>query len=88
VSFRVEFGGGAQMGGAQMQFHTLPEEAKEALIERAVDLAERPWDAVVRPPGQDGRFREIVFGSGNGILGFFVDEDSEVIRIFDIVWIG
>jgi hypothetical protein len=44
VSFRVEFG-----GGAQMQFHTLPEEAKDALIERAVDLAEHPWDAVVRP---------------------------------------
>lgn len=55
----------------------------------AVDLAERPWDdAVVRPPGDDPRFRETVFGSGNGILGFYVDELSELIRIFDIVWIG
>ena len=83
MSFRIEFG-----GGAQIQFHTLPEQAKDALIERAVDLAERPWDAVVRPPGEDRRFRETVFGSGSGILGFFVDEEAQVIRIFDIVWIG
>ena len=71
-----------------LQFHTLPEGAKDALIERAVDLAERPWDALVRPPGEDLRFRETVFGSGNGILGFFVDDVAEVIRIFDIVWVG
>ena len=83
MSFRVEFG-----SGARLQFHTLPEEARDALIERAVELADRPWDALVRPPGNDPRFRETVFGSGNGVLGFFVDDNAEVIRIFDVVWIG
>ena len=84
MTYRVEFG-----GGAQVQFHTLPENARDALIERAVELAERPWDNVaVRPPGTDERFRETVFGSGTGILGFYVNEDAKLIQIFDIVWIG
>jgi hypothetical protein len=47
-----------------------------------------PWDAVARPPGDDPRFPEKVFGSGNGILGFYIDGQSEIIRIFDIVWMG
>jgi hypothetical protein len=83
VSYRVEFG-----GGAQVQYHSLPEYAQDTLIERAVELADDPWDAVVRPPGADTRFRETVFGSGNGLLGFYVDEAAQLIRIFDIVWIG
>jgi hypothetical protein len=82
VSFRVEFG-----GGAQAQFHSLPARAKDALIARAAELADHPWDAQVRPPGDDPRFRETLFGSGNGILGFFADEETKLIRIFDIVWI-
>ncbi len=41
----------------------------------------------MRPPGDDGRFRETVFGSGNGLLGFYVDEDAQLIRIFDDVWL-
>jgi hypothetical protein len=82
VSFRVEFG-----GGAQIQFHTLPDAAKDALVERAAELADRPWDAWVRPPGDDLRFRETLFGSGSGIFGFFVNEEANLIRIFDIVWL-
>lgn len=83
MTYRVEFG-----GGAQVQFHSLPEDAREALIEKAVELADQPWDAAIKPPGADIRFREAVFGSGNGLLGFYLDEDAELIRIFDIVWIG
>jgi hypothetical protein len=83
VSYRVEFS-----GGAQVQFHSLPERARDALIERAAELAMQPWDAVVRPLGDDPRFREAVFGAGSGILGFYLDEDAQLIRIFDIVWIG
>ena len=83
MSYRVEFG-----GGAQVQYHSLPEDAQDALIDRAVELTDDPWDAVVRPPGTDTRFRETVFGSGNGLLGFYVDEAAQLIRIFDIVWIG
>jgi hypothetical protein len=29
-----------------------------------------------------------VFGSGQGVLSFHVNETAELIRIFDIVWIG
>jgi hypothetical protein len=83
MSYRVEFG-----GGAQVQFHSLPEEARDLMVERAVELADEPWDAVVRPPGNDPRFRETTFGSGNGLLGFYVNEDARLIRIFDIVWVG
>ena len=83
MSYRVEFG-----GGAQVQFHSLPEYARDALVGCATELATRPWDAVVRPPGEDPRFREAVFGAGRGILGFYLDEDVQLIRIFDIVWIG
>jgi hypothetical protein len=83
VTYRVEFG-----GGAQTQFHTLPKDARDALIERAVDLADQLWDAVIRPPGNDPRFRETVFGAGSGVLGFYLDEDARLIRIFDIVWVG
>jgi hypothetical protein len=54
----------------------------------ALELAMQPWDAMIRPPGEDRHFREAVFGSGSGILGFFLDEDAQLIRIFDIVWIG
>jgi hypothetical protein len=84
VTYRVEFG-----GGAQVQFHTLPKDARDALVERAVDLAEIPWDnTAVLPPGDDPAFRETVFGSGQGVLSFHVNETAELIRIFDIVWIG
>ena len=78
MSYRVEFG-----GGAQVQFHSLPGEARDGLVE----LADEPWDATVRSPGVDTRFRETVFGVGHGLLGFYIDEDAQLIRIFDIVWI-
>jgi hypothetical protein len=83
VSYRVEFG-----GGAQAQFHSLPEHARDALVDWAAELAGQLWDAVIWPPGDDPRFREAMFGSGSGILGFYLDEDAQLIRIFDIVWIG
>ena len=42
----------------------------------------------MRPPGGDTSFREAVFDHGRGLLGFHVDEDALLIRIFDIVWLG
>jgi hypothetical protein len=46
VSYRAEFG-----AGAQVQDHQLPAAARDALIERAVELPDRPWDADYRSPG-------------------------------------
>jgi hypothetical protein len=42
-------------------------------VMRLSDVLRQPWDAVVRPPGDDARFREAVFGSGSGILGFYLE---------------
>jgi hypothetical protein len=81
--YRVEFG-----VGAQAQFHSLPVEARDALIDCAVMIAERPSDAALRPPGADARFRETTFGFGGGIVGFYVDDGAKLIRIFDIVWLS
>jgi hypothetical protein len=74
LTYRVEFG-----GGAQVQFHGLPQDARDAQVERAADLADEPWDAVVLPPGDYPAFRETVFGSGQGILAFHVDDSARLI---------
>jgi hypothetical protein len=34
------------------------------------------------------RFREVVFGAGQGILGLYLDQEAQLIRIFDVVWVG
>lgn len=84
MSYRVIFG-----GGAAIQYHDLPELGQDALVARAVRLAEAPWDdAVVLPPGDDAAFRETVFGAGRGLLAFHVNESEEIIRIFNIVWVA
>lgn len=57
-------------------------------MQRAVELARAPWDASVLPPGDAASFREAVFGDGRGLVDFYVDDKSETIRIFNLVWIG
>ena len=47
-----------------------------------------PWHAIVMPPGDDPAYRQAVFGSGWGLLTLHVDDDAELIRIFDLIWIG
>jgi hypothetical protein len=59
-----------------------------ALVERVVHLVDEPWDASVMPPGDDPAFRMTVFDAGNGLLSFHADDTAEIIRIFDITWIG
>jgi hypothetical protein len=73
---------------ALVQLRGLPSEAFDALLDRVVELVNEPWDAVVMPPGNDPAYRQSVFGSGWGLLTFHVDDDAELIRIFDLIWIG
>jgi len=40
------------------------------------------------PPGDDPAYRRTVFGAGWGLLTFHVDDNAELIRIFDLIWIG
>jgi hypothetical protein len=83
VTYRVRF-----EGPALVQLRGLPGEAFDAPLERVAELVEAPWDAVVMPPGDDPAYRRAVFGSGWGLLTFHVDDDAELIRIFDLIWIG
>lgn len=83
MTYRVAFA-----GDAALHFHTLPSEAQDAVVQRAADLAEEPWDATVLPPGNDPAFRGTVFGDGRGLMSFYLDETEATIRIFEIVWIG
>jgi hypothetical protein len=60
----------------------------DAIVERVVDLVDEPWDANVMTRGGDPAYRQVTFGQGYGLLTFRVDEEAELIRIFDIAWIG
>jgi hypothetical protein len=40
------------------------------------------------PPADDPAYRMTVFSSGYGLLTFHNDDTTEIIRIFDITWIG
>jgi hypothetical protein len=70
-----------------VQLNGLPGAAFDALLQRVVDLAEEPWDAAV-PPGKDPAYGMTVFGAGYGLLTSHADDASEIIRIFEITWIG
>ena len=83
MSYRPEF-----EGDALVQLNGLPKAAFDALVERVAVLVLEPWDATVIPPGNDPVYRWTIFGGGYGLLSFRVDEATEVIRIFDILWIG
>lgn len=83
MTYRVEF-----EGGALVQLNGLPKDAFDAIVERVVDLVKEPWDATVMPPGNDPAYRRTVFGTGYGLMTFHVDDAEELIRIFDILWIG
>lgn len=83
MSYSVRF-----EGGALVQLNGLPAVAFDALLERVVVLVDEPWDAAVIPPGDDPAYRMTVFGAGNGLLSFYADDAAELLRIFDITWIG
>lgn len=83
MRYRVVFA-----AGAAIQYHHLPAAGQDALVRRAVELAHAPWDASVLPPGDSPAFREAVFGDGHGLAEFYVDDESETLRIFNLVWIG
>ncbi len=83
MSYQVRF-----EGPALIQLNGLPSAAFDALVERVVALVDEPWDATVMPLGDDPAYRVTVFGSGYGLLSFHADDTAEIIRIFDITWIG
>jgi len=83
MTYQVEFD-----GAALVQLNGLPSAAFDALVQRVVALVEEPWDADLMAPGDDPAERQVTFGEGYGLLSFHVDDAGELIRIFDIAWIG
>jgi hypothetical protein len=83
VTYQVRFD-----GQALVQLHGLPSDAFDALFARVLELVDAPWDARVIPGSNDPAYRQAVFGSGFGLVNFQVDEDAELIRIFNLTWIG
>jgi len=83
MTYRVEFD-----GAALIQLNGLPSAAFDALVQRVVNLVEEPWDADLMAPRDDPAERQATFSEGYGLLSFHVDDAVELIRIFDITWIG
>ena len=83
MTYRIEF-----EGAALVQLNGLPSAVFDALVQRLVALVEEPWDADLTAPGDDPAYRQTIFGDGYGLLSFHADDANELIRIFDITWIG
>ena len=83
MSYQVRF-----EGKALVQLSGLPSAAFDAIVARVVDLVDEPWDAVVMTRGGDPAYRQVTFGQGYRLLTFRVDDEDELIFIFDIAWIG
>jgi hypothetical protein len=76
--------------GAIAQFSDLMGDkvSYDALMERIIQLVDAPWDAwPVYPGGDEPEFRETQFGE-HGLLSFRVDEDTESLVIFNILFAG
>ena len=81
MSYRVEF-----HASALAQLHGLPPSAFDALVERVGKLVGAPWESLSLDRDESA-FRQCIFG-GLGLLSFHVDDDRELIRIFDVTWVG
>ncbi|WP_433497562.1 hypothetical protein ACQP1K_21830 [Sphaerimonospora sp. CA-214678] len=76
-------------GRALYELNGLPQEVRDgALLERLIELLRNPWDAVAERPGQSV-VRQAFFGDDSqGMITFILDEDTQTLRIIDILWIG
>lgn len=76
-------------GRALYELNGLPAEVRNGpLLERLLRLLAEPWDGVPERPYQS-EVRHAFFGDGDqGMLTFIVHEQSESLRIIDILWAG
>jgi hypothetical protein len=76
-------------GRALYELNGLPEQVRnDPLVERLLQLLESPWDAVPERPGQS-MVRHAFFGEDDqGMPTFVVHDQTETLRIVDILWVG
>lgn len=81
MSYRVEFHAAAlaQLGG-------LPPEAFDALVKRTAELVNAPWDAWILHTDEP-TFRQTMFHQF-GLMSFHIDEQRQLVKIFDVTWVG
>ena len=80
----------ALTGRALAQFSDIKDDKViyDAPIDKLLWPIDAPWDAwPVYPDGDEPEFREAQFGE-HGLLSFRVDDNAEVLIIFNILWTG
>lgn len=77
------------VGRAQHQFADLIDHpfAYDAFMERILRLVDAPWDAWLVYPDRQQTYRETQFGE-HGLLSFYLDENNDLLIIFNIPWTG
>lgn len=84
MSHRVEFA-----ATADAQLYGLPDEAFAGLIDTLVKVSRDPWGQSARESqNDDASYRWVVFGDGLGVTSFYVDEAQQIVRVYDVTWIG
>lgn len=81
MTYRVEL-----HAAALAQLHGLPRIAFDALIARTVKLVDAPWDAAPLYADEPA-YRQTVFGD-LGLLTFYVDDDRQILVIYNVTWAG
>ncbi|GLW22932.1 hypothetical protein DI270_017320 [Microbispora triticiradicis] len=64
----------------------LPEEAFRALIDTLLKVGDDPWEMGIPEP-VDPQCRQAVFG-GVGLVFYYVDDDAQMVTVYDIAWAG
>lgn len=81
MNYRVEL-----HTAALAQLKGLPSEAFDALVTTLAEIALAPWNAMPMRT-EEPEFRQAIFGVF-GLVSFYVDQDAEILRVFDITWTG
>ena len=84
MTYQVEF---AATADAQLQ--GLPDEAFAALVDELVKVVRDPWgQSAPDRHDDDPAYRWAAYGNGLGFASFYVDEQHQIVRIYDVAWIG
>ncbi|WP_432872139.1 hypothetical protein [Microbispora rosea] len=76
-------------GRALYELNGLPQEVRDGpLLERLIELLRDPWDAIAERPGQSAVRHAFFGGDSQGMLTFILDEETQSLRIIDILWAG
>lgn len=84
MTYRIEYA-----ATADAQLLGLPDDAFVALVDALVKVSRDPVGQSA-PERQDGdpAFRWVAFGNGHGLVSFYIDDQRQTVRVYDVTWIG